>query len=278
MNFDLKDIKITFIGAGHLAGAMINALVDKLNINGQNITICDNNEEQYKKYDKINVRKTYNYPDALNSGDIIFLTVRPQDFSGLMPDIKNSGIDLTKKIFVSTAAGITTEYIKSQIAQKVAVIRTMPNTPVLIGKGMTALCKNDNTTDEDFKTVCGIFANLGEIIVLTEDKMNKIVSVNGSSPAYIYLFAEAMLKGAVEQGFDEKKIYPAVLQSLIGSFEMLKNSGKSPSELIKGVAVPKGTTEKALESFYADDFIGAVKRAMLACTKRTDELTKEYCE
>jgi pyrroline-5-carboxylate reductase len=153
----------------------------------------------------------------------------------------------------------------------------MPNTPVSIGKSMTALCKNQNVTDQDFKTVCGIFSSLGEIIILPEDKMNKIVSVNGSSPAYVYLFAEAMLNGAIAQGFDENEIYPAVLQSLIGGFAILKNSKKSPAELISAVAVPGGTTEKALESLYADDFAGAVKRAMLACTKRADELTAEFC-
>ena len=275
MNLDLK---IAFIGAGNLAEAIICALVDKLNIGGQNITIYDKIEEQYKRYDKLNVKKVYNLYDALKNGDIIFLTVLPQNFQELLPDIKNTGIDLTKKIFVSTAAGINTDYIESQIGQKIEVIRTMPNKPVSLGKGMTALCKNDSTADKNFKIICDIFASLGEIIVLTEDKMNKVISVNGSSPAYVYLFAEAMLKGAVEQGFAEDEIYPAILQSLIGSFEMLRNSGKSPAELIKLVAVPKGTTEKALESFYNDDFTEIVKKAMLACTKRADELTKEYCE
>ena len=272
------DLKIAFIGAGNLSEAIIYALVDKLNINAQNITVFDINEEQYKRYDKINIKKAYNINDALNGGNIIFLAVLPQNFAELLPDIKNAGIDLTEKIFVSTAAGITTDYIESQIGQKIEVIRTMPNKPVLLGKGMTALCKNNIASVQNFKTICDIFASLGEIIVLPEAQMNKIVCVNGSSPAYVYLFAEAMLQGAVEQGFDEGEIYPAILHSLIGSFEMLKNSGKSPSELIKLVAVPKGTTEKALESFYAGDFTGAVKKAMTACTNRAEELTEEYCK
>ena len=278
MNLDLKNLKISFIGAGNLPEAIIRALVEKLNMDGQNITIYDNFEGAYKKYDKFNVRKAYDITGALKGGDIIFLTVKPQNFREILPDIKNSGLDLAKKIFVSTAAGITIGYIESQIAQEVAVVRTMPNTPVFLGKSMTALCKNNNAPEKDFEAVCDIFASLGEIIILDESKMNKVISVNGSSPAYVYLFAEAMLQGAVEQGFDEKEIYPAILQSLIGSFEMLKSSGKSPGELIKSVAAPKGTTEKALESFYADGFTETVKRAMLACTDRADELTKEYCE
>jgi len=280
-NNNLKSMKIAFIGAGNLPEAIIYALVNKMNIEGQNIIIFDKAKEQYKRYDKINIKKACGIKEVLNSGDIIFLAVLPQNFAELLPVIKDSGIDLTKKIFVSTAAGITMEYIEShigQIKQKIEIIRTMPNKPVLLGKGMTALCCNDNTGENNFKTVCGIFESLGEIIVLPEENMNKVISVNGSSPAYVYLFAEAILKSAVEQGFDEIEIYPAVLQSLIGSFEMLKNSGQTPSELIKSVAAPNGTTEKALESFYSDDFTGIINKAMLACTNRADELTKELCE
>jgi len=270
-------MKIAFIGAGNLPEAIIYALVEKLNTDGQNIIIYDKIEEQYKRYDKLNVKIACNIKDAVNNSDIVFLAVKPQNFAEVLLDIKNSGLDLSNKIFVSPAAGITTEYIESQLAQKAAVIRTMPNTPLLIGKGMTALCKNNHATDSDFEKVCKIFAALGEIIILPEDQMNKIISVNGSSPAYVYLFAEAMLQGAVAQGFDEAAIYPAVLQSVIGAFEMMKSGGKSPAELIKAVASPGGTTEKALESFYENDFSGIIKKAMLACTDRADELTGEYC-
>jgi pyrroline-5-carboxylate reductase len=269
------NFKIAFIGAGNLPEAIIYALSDLTA--GQNIMVYDKDENQYNRYGSTGIKKARDLINALSFGDIIFLAVKPQNFAELLPDIKNAGIDLTDKIFVSVAAGITTGYIKSQIAQEIAVIRTMPNTPVLIGKGMTALCKNNNTSDRDFKMVCDIFASLGEIIALPEDKLNKIISVNGSSPAYVYLFAEAMLQGAVGQGFDEKEIYPVVLQSVAGALEMMKNSGKSPSELIKAVASPGGTTEKALGSFYDDDFTGAIRKAMLACTERADELTKEHC-
>ena len=271
-----ENLKISFIGAGHLAYSIIGALAGKSGF-GQNITIFDKIEEQYKKFEPLNLKKACGAADAIKGGDIIFLAVRPGDFLSLLADIQNSGADLSGKLFVSTAAGITMGYIEENIGQNTAVIRTMPNTPAAIGRGMTALSRNQNVSDRNFQTVCDIFSTLGEIIVLPEEKMNKVVAVNGSSPAYVYLFAEAMLAGAVELGFCEDEIYPAVLQSLIGAFEMLKNTKKSPAELISAVAVPGGTTKAALESFYSDDFTGAVKRAMLACVKRADELTKQYC-
>ena len=268
-------MKINFIGAGNIAEAIIYTLVKKLNI--KDISILDKNEEQYKKFDKLNINYIYDYQicEALNA-DIIFLLVKPDNFAGLLQDIKNSGLDLGKKIFVSTAAAVSMSYIQEKAGQPLAIVRTMPNTPVFTGKGMTALCKNDNASDADFEKICGIFKSMGEIIILPEERMNDIIAVNGSSPAYIYLFAEALLKGAAELGFDEREIYPVVVQSLIGSLDMLINSGKMPGELIKAVATPKGTTEKALDSFYSDDFEGTVKKAMIACAKRADEIAGKY--
>ena len=268
-------MKINFIGAGNLAEAIIYGLVNKLNIN--DISILDKNEEQYKRYDGLNLNYIYNFNLCeILAGDIIFLLIKPNNFAELLQDIKSLELDLSDKIFVSTAAAISTAYIQEKVGQQIAVVRTMPNTPVFTGKGMTALCKNDNVSEADFEKICGIFKSMGEIIILPEERMNDIIAVNGSSPAYIYLFAEAMLKGAVELGFDEREIYPVVLQSLSGSLDMLINSGKMPGELIKAVASPKGTTEKALESFRADDFAGIVKKAMIACAERADEIAEEY--
>jgi len=268
-------MKISFIGAGNLAEAMIHALVNKLNI--KNISVLDENEEQYKRYNGLNINFIYNYnlSEILN-GDIIFLLVKPGNFAKLLDDIKSSGLDLSDKIFVSTAAGISIDYIENKIGQPLKIVRTMPNTPVFCGRGMTALCKNERVSELDFEKICGIFKAMGEIIILEESRMNDIIAVNGSSPAYIYLFAQAMLEGAVELGFNEREIYPVILQSLAGSLDMLINSGKMPGELIKDVASPGGTTERALESFRADDFTGIVKKAMIACAKRADEISGEY--
>jgi pyrroline-5-carboxylate reductase len=271
-------MRINFIGAGHLPQAVIHALVNKSNM--RDIGIHDKNEEQYKKFDNIKhiVKYMRDLKEAVNSGDIIFLAVLPNNFAVLLPDIKNLGLDLSGKIFVSTAAGITMRFIQEQLGQEIAVVRTMPNTPAMVGKGMTALCRNNKVGNEDFEKICGIFKSIGEIIVLGEEKMNKIIAVNGSSPAYVYLFAEAMLKCAAEMGFGEEEIYPAIFQSIEGSLEMLRTSGRMPGELIKNVAAPNGTTEKAMQSLYDDDFTGVIKKAMLACVKRADEMTKEFCE
>ena len=266
-------MRMSFIGAGNLAEAMIYALVDKLNI--RDISVMDKNEGQYERYAGLALDYIYNYDlRAALSGDIIFLLVKPGDFAGLLQDIKNLGIDLGGKIFVSTAAGVSMGYIREQIGQDIKIVRVMPNTPVFCGRGMTALCSNAGSAD--FERVCEIFRAMGEIITLPEERMNDIIAVNGSSPAYIYLFAEAMLEGAAELGFDRREIYPVILQSLAGALDMLISSGKTPGELIRAVASPGGTTERALESFRADDFTGTVRKAMRECAARAEQIARGF--
>ena len=271
-------MKLSFLGAGNLPDTIINALVKKLNFKSEDIAIYDKNKEQYGRYNNINIFKADTLKEAVIHGKFIFLAVKPQNFPELLSWIKELEMDLTDKVFVSVAAAIPIDYIQGQLSQNVAIIRTMPNTPIMIGEGMTAVCKNEYVTEEDFKEVCNIFESLGKTLILGEEKMNKIISVNGSSPAYVYLFAEAMLEGAVAQGFDREEVYEAVMQSLYGSIMMLKDSGKQPQELIKAVASPGGTTERALNSFNDDKFIDIIKKAMSECTVRADELARIYGE
>lgn len=269
-------MKLSFMGAGNLSEAIITALIQKLNFKHEDIAIYDKIKEQYERYNNINIIKTDTLKEAIIHGKFIFLAVKPQNFSELLTWIKELDINLTDKVFVSVAAAMPTDFIEKQLSQNVAIIRTMPNTPIMIGEGITALCKNERVTENDFKEICNIFDNLGKIIILDEDKMNSIISVNGSSPAYVYYFAEAMLEGAVAQGFDREEVYEAVIQSLYGSIMMLRNSGKEPRDLIKSVASPGGTTEQALNSLNDDKFIDIIKMAMARCTIRADELAKIY--
>ena len=128
------------------------------------------------------------------------------------------------------------------------MVRAMPNTPLLLGKGATALCKASNVTDQVFHMVLDIFAASGDVAVLTEDKMNTVIAVNGSSPAYIYLFAKAVVDWAAAQNIENKTALELICKTLEGSAEMLRSSGNTPDELIKMVSSPGGTTLKAMEA------------------------------
>ena len=148
----------------------------------------------------------------------------------------------------------------------------MPNTPLLLGCGATALCPSDNISDEDFDFVKRIFSASGVCQVLPENQMNTVISVNGSSPAYIYLFAKAMRDYAIEQGISESSAMELICSTLKGSAEMLTKSGDDVDTLIRKVSSPGGTTLAALDVLDRGGFYENIKEAMAACTKRAGEL------
>lgn len=263
---------ISFIGTGNMAYAIIGGLVagsSSLSIPASQITLYDANPAQYDKF-KGDFKVAATIHDAVKS-DIIFLAVKPQNYADVLSEI--SGSNFEGKIVISIAAGISTEYIESIIG-KCAVVRTMPNTPLLVGKGLTALCRNKNVSDADFDLVEQIFAASGTTIRIEESEMNKIIPATSSSPAYVFLFIKAICDAAKAQGLKCDDLRKAVCDAVIGSAFLARESELSLEELIRMVTSPKGTTEQAMNVFYNDGFEQTIAKAMDACLKRADELSK----
>lgn len=263
-----------FIGAGNMASAIIGGLTDKASadaVNPAQITLFDKNPAQYARYGS-DFPVAESAAEAVRPADIVFLAVKPQNYAEVLAELGKT--DTSGKIFISIAAGISTAFVESYLGERAAVVRTMPNTPLLIGKGVTALCRNRNVTDAQFDLVESIFASRGATLRLDEADMNKIIAATSSSPAYIFLMIKAICEGAEAQGIVCGDLRAAVCNMVIGSAELALQSDKSLDELIRMVTSPKGTTEKALEVFYAAGFKDTVSRAMDACTKRADELSQ----
>jgi len=263
---------ISFIGTGNMAFAIIGGLTSdnsSLSVPKSQITLFDANVSQYDKFEgDFNIATSI--ADAMKS-DIIFLAVKPQNYSTVLSEI--NGTNLSGKIIISIAAGISTDYIESMVGQ-CAIVRTMPNTPLLVGKGLTALCRNKHVSDLDFDLVEQIFAASGTTIRIEESQMNKIIPATSSSPAYVFLFIKAICDGAVAQGLECDDIRKAVCDAVIGSATLARESLLSLDELIRMVTSPKGTTEQAMNVFYSNGFENIVAKAMNACLKRADELSK----
>ena len=264
--------KFAFLGTGNMAGAIIRSMQG--NYTPDNIVLFDKDTSKYDLYKKEPFILAETAPKAVELADYIILSVKPQNFTELLTEIKESGVSLENKTFISIAAGITTDFICDKLGQKVAVIRTMPNTPMLIGKGVTALSKNEYVNDKIFKNVCAVFASAGTAFTLPEEKMNEIISVTSSSPAYVFLFIKSIYDTAVEMGFENKDMLEIICKTVIGSAELLLKTGKTPDELITMVKSPKGTTEQALNVFEANNFSSIVKDAMIKCAERAEELSK----
>ncbi len=264
--------KIGFIGAGNMATAIIGGLLNSKSADGDHITVYDVLPDKLQAMaDEKGIRTAQNAKSVVAESDITVLAVKPQNYAEVLDSIRSAVTD--KKVIVTIAAGISTDYIAKTIGVECPMVRVMPNTPLLLGVGATALSRR-NISDEDFAFVYDMFANGGQVVILDESKMNSVIAVNGSSPAYVYLFAKAMVDYAKQEGIDENDAMKLVCATLKGSAEMLERSGDTPEVLIKKVSSPGGTTLKALEKLDEKDFYNSVIEAMDACTKRADELSK----
>lgn len=180
----------------------------------------------------------------------------------------------SSKLVVSIAAGITTLYIEKKLGGKSRVVRSMPNLPLQIGQGMTGVCSGRWATKADVQSAVNIFKMVGDVVLVDENRMDAITAVSGSGPAYVFLFAECLLKAAKMLGFDDKQSQQLVTQTLRGSLTLLEKSSE-PAEVLRARVTSKGgTTQAALEVLMRHNLEGIFKKALLAARKRAKELAK----
>lgn len=268
----IKNKKIAFIGAGNMAFACISGLLSASFLLAENFYIYDVDKSKYDNYIMQNINKCENVDEAVEAADIIVLAVKPQHMESALTSIKNAAVNAEKKkVFVSFAAGVSTQYIVSKLGYNAPVVRTMPNTPFLIGKGTMAAAKNEFADKNDFEIVCSIFAYIASVTALDESMMNKVIALNGSSPAYVFRFFDAMMDAAEAEGFSEKESRELILSTFEGSVAMLSKYPDT-KQLIKNVTSPNGTTQASMESLDKDDFQNVIARCMDCCTRRANEL------
>lgn len=262
---------IGFIGAGNMATAIINGLLAQ-DFPSDSINVFDISEDRLTAMSSLGVHTLSSETDVVSSSDIIVLAVKPQVYAVVLETIKPAVTEA--KTFVSIAAGISIGYVQTALGCQCPVVRVMPNTPLLLKKGASALCPSDNISVEDKELVYKMFAGSGVCEYLTEDHMNEIIAVNGSSPAYFYLFAKAMADYAQSQGISYDVAMNLICATMEGSAAMLRESGDSADVLIQKVSSKGGTTIAALERLRAHGFTEAIADAMQACTDRARELGK----
>ena len=271
--------KIAFIGVGNMATATLLGITANSK-DMSDIVLFNRHVEKIEKYRSLGAHIALTLKEAVESADYIILCVKPQSFPEILPLLSDCD-DVSKKVFISMAAGISAETV-SQATGGAAVIRVMPNTPMLIGKGVIAACRNEKVNNADFDYVCNIFASSGSVVKIDESEMNRIICVTGSSPAYVFMMIKAMYEGAQAQGLcgdgaslNEKKITDAICDTIIGAAELMKSGTKTPDEQISTVASKGGTTERAIAELERFDFCKAIVSAMDKCTQRADELGKQ---
>ncbi len=257
--------KLGILGTGNMGSAIINGIkksgmdvqmfaYDKFSekLNTLPVTACA---------DEIAVVKECKY---------ILLAVKPQMLGEVLDTIAPAVTADT--VFISICAGISAEFIRSHTLSAAKVVLVMPNTPMMLGLGASAMSCDSSVSEEEFAFARSVIGSCGITEVVPSDKMKEVIAINGSSPAFIYLYAKGFVDYAAEVGIGSKEALNLFAQTLIGSAKMLTDSGMTVDELIKQVSSPSGTTIAGLEKLYEGDITGDVKRACEACTKRAYEL------
>lgn len=268
----MEKINIGFIGAGNMGFAIMRGIAESKLSSDVELCAYDPVKASVDRLAQYGVSYCGCEREIMEKCKYVFLAVKPQIIEGVLETVAPYTTEET--VFVSIAAGITDEFIAKKTIAGAKVILVMPNTPLLLGEGASALSHNDAVTDEEFEIVLSIFRICGKAAVIPKDKMKEIIAVNGSSPAFIYLFAKGFIDYAAEQGIDSDAAKELFAQSLIGSAKMITDSGNTIDELIRMVSSPGGTTLAGLDRLYEGKLTDTVKNCCESCTKRAYELSK----
>lgn len=271
------------IGYGNMGSCLANMLKSKK----YTIWVYDKDNDKIKKASGFKVAKSNE--DLVKRTDTIILAIKPQDFEAILNEIKRYS---NGKLIISIAAGITTGYIEKYLG-KARVIRTMPNMPARINKGITCLCKGKFSTDEDLELAKQLFDRLGETLILSEDRMDMATAISGSGPGYCYDLIQSqdvdidnpymldkfkegftlLLAGAaVNIGFSSHYAMVLAKATTFGSIELIREMKLSPEELKKQITSKGGTTEAGLEVLHRGE---SLELAVKAAVKRAKELSKK---
>lgn len=267
------DKKIAFIGSGNMGGAIIGGIISSGLVPPQAITASDPSEKaRASLQEKYQINVTDSNTKAVSGADIIFLAVKPHIYPIVIKEINN--FLKQDAVTVTIAAGQTLEHMSDMLGADAKVVRTMPNTPALVGEGMAALCPNKNVTADELADVQAIFQSFGKCEVIAENLFDAVVGVSGSSPAYVYMFIEAMADAAVAEGMPRDKAYTFAAQALLGSAKMVLETGRHPGDLKDMVCSPGGTTIRAVIELEKTGMRGSVMQAMQVCIDKSKEMSK----
>jgi len=267
----LSGKKLSVVGAGQMGEALIKGFLRSGIVETEQILLSDVNVERLEVLkNKYGVRYTLDNREAISTGDIVLLAVKPQQIKEVLT---GAGDSFRKEsLMISIAAGVTTEKISGLIDKDIPVVRVMPNTPALVGKGISVISRGKYADDESVEIALKLFSSVGEALELPEDLQNQATAISGSGPAYFFLMVEALIEAAKKVGINTSISKKLVVQTMLGAAVMLLETGKEAGELREMVTSPGGTTAAALQVFSNREFRSIVQEAVEAAIKRAGEL------
>ena len=264
--------KIAFIGGGNMASSLVGGLVESGHPPAHVAVAEPEGEKRRRLAERFGVSATSDNRAAAGAGDVVVLAVKPQ----IMAEVVTGIADAVRErgpLVISIAAGVRVARLLEWLGGSAAIVRTMPNTPALLGCGATALFANPAVTAEQRAAAEAILRSVGIALwVGDEDLLDAVTAVSGSGPAYYFLLMEHMIETGVRLGLTRDQARGLTLRTALGAARMALESGRTPAELRAGVTSPGGTTERALELFREGGFGALVERALTGARDRSRAL------
>ncbi|MEM9730461.1 MAG: pyrroline-5-carboxylate reductase [Myxococcota bacterium] len=266
-----QDRTLAFVGAGNMAGALIRGLVGTRTVLANQITAADPDDSRLAVLSRdLEVRTTNDNTEAVADADVVLLAVKPQMFGQVLPAIADALRQ--DALVVSIAAGISTSRIERDLRPETRVIRTMPNTPALVGVGATAVAAGTHATDEDTQMAATLFESVGLVLRVPENQIDAVTGLSGSGPAYVFAMIESLRDAGIREGIEPKTALALATQTVRGAAELLLQRGETPEALRQKVTSPGGTTLAGLKALDDRGFQAALLGAVRAATRRSVEL------
>ena len=270
----LKNKKIGVIGGGKMGSALISGILSRDLIPAGNVTVSDvakERREDLKKTCAINTNE--DNKKTIKSADIVILAVKPQNMADILQE--TAAVIDKRKLIISIAAGISTQFIEGYLKKGVRVIRVMPNTPAMIGEGATAIAGGANAMEGDMALARYIFDAVGITVSVKEDLMDAVTGLSGSGPAYGFVIIDALAAGGVNMGLSRDIALKLAVQTLLGAAKLCLKGDKHPAELRDMVTSPGGTTIAGLKALEEGKLRATLMTAVEAATLRSKELGKK---
>jgi pyrroline-5-carboxylate reductase len=263
---------VGIIGAGNMGEVLIRGLIQSGKVTEAEIIASDVSQDRLNHVSKTyGIRTTGSNVEVIENASIIIIAVKPQNIDSLLDELSHSSHE--GHLFISIAAGITTEKLAAKMHHKSGIIRVMPNAPASVLAGIAALCPGGNVSPADLQRAVSIFECVGRTVVIkNEALMDVVTGLSGSGPAFVFLMIESLSDAGVQLGISRKESSILAAQTVYGAAKMLLETGRHPSELKDIVATPGGTTFAGLKMLEKGNFRSTVMDAVEAATARSREL------
>ena len=261
-------MKIGFIGAGNMASALLKGMLASPAVQASDVMISDKDSAKLENLKSLGVTITEDNCKVEECSDIVIFAVKPNLMQIVTAEMKGD----PTKIYVSIAAGVSLQFLEQALGNDKKIIRTMPNTPAMVGCGMTVLSPNCNISKQEEEAVFSLFESIGAALILPEKELEIATALHGSSPAYVYMMIDAMADAGVRYGLTKASALKLAAKAVEGSGKMVLETGILPEQLKDNVCSPGGTTIAAVCELERTGFRSSVQAAVDACIKRNQEM------